>query len=223
MGKLIAIEGTDGSGKHTQTELLYQALKKEGKYPVRQLSFPCYDSDSSALVKMYLGGKFGSRPNDVNPYAASTFYAVDRYASFKTDWEEFYNRPDSVIITDRYTISNAIHQASKLPPNGVAAYLTWLWDFEYNKLGIPKPDMVLFLDVPTEVSSKLRKERETATGAQADIHEKDDVYLARCRRFGLELARALKWEVVSCVVDGILLPTDIIHQVVTKRANKLIE
>lgn len=222
MGKLIAIEGTDGSGKHTQTELLYQALKNEGKHPVRQLSFPCYNSDSSALVKMYLGGAFGVHPDDVNPYAASTFYAVDRYASFKTDWEEFYKRPDSIIVTDRYTISNAIHQTPKLTPNDGETYLEWLWDLEYNKLGIPKPDMVLFLDVPTEVSSKLRQGREAATGTQADIHEKDNAYLARCRRLGLALAMEYGWEEIPCTVDGILLPAETVHQMVMKKVNQLL-
>lgn len=198
-GILIAIEGTDGSGKHTQTEMLCASLQEQG-IVLKQLSFPCYDSPSSALVKMYLGGEFGGHADSVNAYAASTFYAVDRFASFKSGWSEFYNH-GGLVITDRYTISNAIHQGGKLEGIERSDYLDWLYDFEYNKIGIPRPDLVFFLDVPTEISSAMRKQREAETGTTADIHEQDDAYLFKCRQSALHIADRSGWRVISCVTD----------------------
>lgn len=198
-GLLITIEGSDGSGKHTQTELLCQTLR-ERNLSVKQLSFPCYDSQSSALVKMYLGGEFGAHPEDVNPYAASTFYAVDRFASFRKDWEPFY-RDGGIVISDRYTVSNAIHQGAKLEGCEKAAYLDWLFDFEYRKIGIPAPDLVLYLDVPPAVSARLRAEREQRTNTKPDIHEQDLAYLEKCRISSLEIAKLYSWVVIDCM-DG---------------------
>lgn len=208
---LITIEGTDGSGKATQTALLAESLRQKG-LPVRKLSFPNYGSDSSALVKMYLAGAFGAHPDDVNPFAASTFYAVDRYASYKTDWEKAY-LDGEIILTDRYTISNAIHQGAKLPDIERKAYLDWLFDFEYSRLGIPKPTLVIYLDVPSSLSAKLRARREAERHTHADIHEADNEYLSRCRNHALALANEENWKVVRCAASESKMRTvDDIHK-----------
>ena len=180
MGKLIVIEGLDGSGKSTQLELLKDSLKAES-IPFKAISFPDYESDSSALVKMYLAGKFGDKPSDVNPFAASLFYCVDRYASYKTKWEDDY-KSDKVIVAGRYTTSNAIHQTSKLSEEEWKPFLDWLYDIEYEKVGIPKPDLVIFLDMPVEVSQKLLSGRYHGDESSKDIHEKDVEYLNACRK-----------------------------------------
>ncbi len=198
-GFLAAIEGGDGAGKATQTRLLAEGLMRHG-YPVRQLSFPRYDNPSSALVRAYLGGQFGNDPEAVNAYAASTFYAVDRVASYLDDWGPHYES-GGIVVTDRYTISNAIHQAAKLDSDEKAAYLNWLYDFEYDKLRIPKPDVVFYLDVPTEVSEQLRRGREQATGTVADIHE-NLAFQQKSVANAREVARLSDWEVVRCVDDG---------------------
>ena len=200
MGKLIVIEGLDGSGKSTQLELLPKGLMAHG-IDSRSVSFPCYDDDSSALIKMYLAGQFGSKPGDVNAYAASCFYACDRYASFKKDWGEYY-LDGGVIVSGRYTTSNAVHQCSKLPKEEWAAFLDWLYDFEYTKLGIPKPDKVIFLDMPTEVSQKLLDNRYSNDGGHKDIHEKDVEYLNRCREAAVFTAEYSGWVKISCAKDG---------------------
>ena len=135
MGKLIVIEGTDGSGKSTQFRLLTQRLNQEGK-AFEQLVFPQYSEPSSALIRMYLGGEFGTHPGDVNAYAASAFFAVDRYASFQKVWGQYY-KDGGLIVSDRYTTSNAVHQASKEPEEKRADFLAWLYDFEYDNLGFP--------------------------------------------------------------------------------------
>ena len=178
-GKLIIIEGSDGSGKATQTKKLYDRLEAEN-YKIKKVEFPNYDSESSALVKMYLRGDFGKSATDVDPYVCSTFYAVDRYASFKTEWEEFYN-DGGIIICDRYTTSNMVHQASKLDESERDKYLDWLSDLEFNLYKIPEPDCVIFLDVPAEVSKSLMKDRNNKiTGeSQKDIHESDFEYLKK--------------------------------------------
>ena len=200
MGKLIVIEGLDGSGKSTQLELLNENLIKKG-IDTRSVSFPNYDSPSSTLVKMYLGGDFGKDPNDVNAFAASVFYTVDRYASFKTDWGEYYNN-GGTIISGRYTTSNAVHQASKLPATQWEAFLSWLYDFEYNKIGIPKPDKVIFLDMPIEVSQKLLSKRYNGDENKKDIHESDTEYLNKCRKAALFTAEYSNWEIIPCAKDG---------------------
>ena len=178
-GKLIAIEGLDGSGKATQAKLLAGYLAAQG-LAVREVSFPDYGSDSSALVKMYLAGQFGQHPDDVNAYAASSFYAVDRYASYKKDWGSFYEN-GGIIIADRYTTSNAVHQAVKCAPQEREAFLRWLDDFEHDKLGLPRPDLVLYLDMPTERAVEMLRRREGETHTKGDIHETDGAYLAACR------------------------------------------
>ena len=193
--KLIVIEGLDGSGKATQAKLLTATLKERGM-PVRQVSFPDYDSDSSALVKMYLSGQFGTDPNAVNAYAASSFFAVDRYASFKRDWSRDYDQ--GLIVADRYTTSNAIHQCSKLPKDQWDSFLDWLFDYEYNKLGIPAPSTVVYLKVDPEVSQKLMTGRYDGDESKKDIHERDLDYLRRSREAAEFCSRKLGWKTVEC-------------------------
>ena len=200
MGKLIVIEGLDGSGKSTQLNLLPQRLAEKG-IETRSVSFPDYDNPSSTLVKMYLKGDFGKKPSDVNAYAASVFYTVDRYASFKQSWGEFYNG-GGTIVSGRYTTSNAVHQTSKLEKSEWESFLSWLYDFEYNKIGIPKPDLVIFLDMPVEVSQKLLDTRYTENGGKKDIHECDVDYLNRCREAARFTADYSGWKVISCAENG---------------------
>ena len=203
MGKLIIFEGLDGSGKGTQTELACQSLRQKGFDPLK-ITFPDYESESSALVKMYLSGQFGQKPDDVNAYAASTFYAVDRYASYKTNWGAAY-RSNSLIISDRYTTSNAVHQCSKLPPMHWDGFLEWLFDFEYKKLGLPAPDAVIYLAVDPDVSQRLIAERYNGDQTKMDIQEKDTEYLARSRAAAEYCARKLGWKRIECttVADGV--------------------
>ena len=180
MGKLIVIEGTDSSGKETQTKKLYERLANEVE-KVRKISFPNYESPACEPVKMYLAGAFGDNALNVNPYPVSTMFAIDRYASYKMDWESFYNA-GGIIVTDRYTTSNMVHQASKIENiDEKSKYLGWLEDLEYNKMGIPKPDLVIFLNMPTEMAVKLMEARKNKiTGEEKkDIHEKDTSYLKK--------------------------------------------
>ncbi len=195
-GKLIILEAGDASGKETQTRLLYERLMSEGR-DVTRVSFPDYGSDSSALVKMYLRGDFGAQAADVDAYAASAFFAVDRYASFHTKWGEAYRR-GGVILSDRYTTSNLAHQAVKLDIEKARRdYFSWLEDFEYVRLGLPRPDLVVFLDMPPEASDRLLAARVKETGA-ADIHEKDKNYLHRVHDAYTEAARLFGWTRVAC-------------------------
>ena len=210
-GKMIVFEGTDGSGKSTQFKLLCDRVNREGK-SFRQLVFPRYDQPSSALIRMYLGGEFGKNPGDVNPYAASAFYAVDRYASLKQDWGDYYQE-GGLILTDRYTTSNAVHQGAKCSPEERPDFLRWLDDFEHNKLGLPRADLVLYLDMPTEKSIELLRSREASTHTKADIHELDTGYLALCRESALQAAEILGWTVIPCVNErGELRTIEEIHQ-----------
>ena len=195
-GKLIVFEGTDGSGKATQTAMLCQRLEQEG-IPYRKLTFPRYGKPSAAMVEEYLQGKLGKKPSDVNAYAASMFYAMDRYASYKQDWGEFYDA-GGLIVADRYTTSNAVHQASKLPEEERKAFLDWLFNLEYRLLGLPAPDMVFYLDMPTEVTEKLMRRREKAEGSSADIHEQDAAYLRACRDNARSIADSYGWRLVNC-------------------------
>ena len=221
MGKLIVIEGTDGSGKSTQFKLLTQRLTREGR-DFRQIVFPQYSEPSSALIRMYLGGEFGQRPGDVNAYAASAFYAVDRYASFKKVWGNYYNG-GGLVISDRYTTSNAVHQASKEPPENRQRFLKWLYEFEYDHLGLPRPDLTLYLDVPTDFTEKLLRARVQDTHTKADIHEKDTQYLATCRRMGAFAADYYGWTVISCVRDGKMRSMENIHEEIYRHVRNCLE
>ncbi len=195
-GKLIVFEGTDGSGKATQTAMLCQRLEREG-ISYRKLTFPRYGKPSAAMVEEYLQGKLGKKPSDVNAYAASMFYAMDRYASYKQDWGEFYDA-GGLVVADRYTTSNAVHQASKLPEEDRKEFLDWLFDLEYRLLGLPAPDLVFYLDMPTEVTEKLMRRRERVEGSSADIHEQDAAYLRACRDNARAIADACGWRLVNC-------------------------
>lgn len=212
-GKLIIIEsGSDASGKATQTAKVYERLLNEG-YKIKKIEFPNYNSDSSSLVKMYLRGDFGKNPSDVDPYIASTFYAGDRYASYKTEWEEFY-KDGGIVICDRYTTSNMVHQASKMDTSERDKYLDWLFDFEFNLYKLPQPDCVVFLDVPIEYSQRLMVDRKNKiTGeSKKDIHESDIGYLTRSYNNSLYIADKYNWKKISCVKNQNLRSIDDIHE-----------
>ncbi|MDR1217115.1 MAG: thymidylate kinase [Oscillospiraceae bacterium] len=200
MGSLIVLEGIDGSGKSTQFELLCDRLGREGRDFMR-VTFPAYGEPSSALVKMYLSGQFGSDPDDVNPYAASAFFAVDRFASYKRLWGEYYDG-GGVVVTDRYTTSNAIHQGSKLEGARRSAFFEWLYEFEFKLMGLPAPELVLYMDIPAQLAAERRRERESETGAPSDIHERDLPYLGRCAECGREAAAHYGWRVIRALADG---------------------
>ena len=200
-GRLLVIEGLDGSGKATQAKLLD------------------YESDSSALVKMYLSGQFGDKPDDVNPYAASSFYAVDRYASYKTKWGSFYEE-GGIVIADRYTTSNAVHQCSKLPPEQWDDFLRWAFDYEYRLLGLPAPDAVVYLQVDPAVSQKLMTGRYHGDESRKDVHEKDIEYLARSRRAAEYCAAHLGWATVHCTENGAMRTIEDIQAEVRALAEK---
>ena len=221
MGKLIVIEGTDGSGKSTQFRLLTERLEKEGR-TFKQLEFPQYSEPSSALIKMYLGGEFGSNPSDVNGYAASVFFSVDRYASYKKFWGQWYE-DGGLVLSARYTTSNAVHQASKEPEDKQQEFLGWLYDFEYGKMGLPKPDLVIYLDVPTDFTEKMMRSREAATNTHADIHEQDLEYLATCRRTGRAAAAFYGWTVIDCVRDGNMRSIEDIHEEIYRHVMACLE
>lgn len=197
---LIVLDGLDGSGKSTQLARLDAYFRGNGTH-YRQISFPDYEQPSSALVKQYLGGEFGGSPDAVNAYAASSFYAVDRYASYKKFWQQDYEA-GTLILAARYTTSNAIHQMGKLPREEWDAYLAWLEQYEYELLALPRPDRVLFLDMPLEVSQKLLVGRYDGDAAKRDIHERDLRYLATCRESALYAADRLGWSVISCAENG---------------------
>ena len=200
MGKLIVFEGIDGSGKSTQSGLTRKRLENEG-VEFRSVTFPRYDNPSASLIKMYLGGEFGTNPGDVNAYAASCFYAVDRYASFVQDWRDYYN-DGGLIVMDRYTTSNAIHQSAKISAEKREEYLKWLSDFEFNLLELPKPDAVIYMDIPFELALKRISGREATTGTTGDIHEKDIGYLKLCHECGLQAADIYGWYKIALVKDS---------------------
>lgn len=195
MGKLIVIDGLDGSGKATQTAILEEKLKSRGAKTVK-VSFPDYDSNSSAAVKMYLNGEVGSL-DEVNVYAASSFYAVDRYISFKTKWEKYYN-DDYIVLCDRYATSNICHQMPKLPENEQESYIKWLYDYEFKLMGLPSPDMVIYLDMDPVISQDLLEKRYDGNKDKKDIHEKDGNYLSTCRKGALKGASLLGWNIIKC-------------------------
>ena len=221
MGKLIVIEGTDGSGKSTQFRLLTNRLESE-QVKFQKLVFPQYSEPSSALIRMYLGGEFGKSPSDVNAYAASAFYSVDRYASYRKVWGKWYEE-GGLVVSDRYTTSNAVHQASKEPEDKREDFLNWLYDFEYDKLGLPRPDLVIYLDVPTDFTEKMLRHRESETQTQADIHEQDMQYLATCRRMGRAAAEHYGWTVIRCVRDGAMRSVEDIHEEIYRHVAACLE
>ena len=195
MGKLIVIEGTDGSGKSTQFRLLTQRLENEN-IAFQKIVFPQYSEPSSALIRMYLGGEFGTNPSDVNAYAASSFYAVDRYASYKKAWE---------------------------PENKRQEFLKWLYEFEYDRLGLPRPDLTLYLDVPTDFTEQLLRHREQDTHTTADIHERNSAYLASCRRTGRAAAEYYGWTIISCTENGKMRSIEDIHEEIYRHVAACLE
>ena len=221
MGKLIVIEGTDGSGKSTQFRKLTERLAQEGQ-EFKTLVFPRYAEPSSALIRMYLGGDFGTKPSDVNAYAASSFYAVDRYASYKQDWGQYYEG-GGLIVSDRYTTSNAVHQTSKEPKEKQADFLKWLYEFEYDNLQLPCPDLVIYLDVPTAFTEKMMRHREQETNTQADIHEQDMAYLSTCRESGRTAAQYYGWHIIQCVKDGEMRSIEDIHNEIYRLVQSCLE
>ena len=212
MGRLIVIEGLDGCGKATQASLLADRLEQTG-HSVRRIEFPDYEHDSSALVKLYLSGAFGEQPGDVNAYAASSFYAVDRFASYRQFWKKDYDE-GKIIIANRYTTANAPHQMSKLPPEQWDGFLDWLFDYEYSKLGLPEPSLVIQLSLPMEVSQQLLSNRYSGDESKKDIHERAADYLEKCRRCAEYAADRMGWSVVQCAGNGKLMSVEDIGELV---------
>ena len=199
-GKLIVLEGIDGSGKSAQYRRLCQRMDND-KIAYNHIVFPRYDKESSALIRLYLGGAFGTHPGDVNAYTASAFYAVDRFASYRDDWGRIYEN-GGLILSDRYTTSNAVHQGSKLPDAELPAFFSWLADLEYNKMGLPEPDLVIYLDVDLETSRRRMRRREEKTHTHADIHEMDSDYLARCLHTADMACQYYGWTRIPFIKDG---------------------
>lgn len=195
---VVAIDGTDASGKATQTALLSERLKKEG-YKVIEISYPDYDCPSSGPVKMYLDGMLGENADDTDAYAASVLFAVDRFASFRANWKKYYDDGGYVILLNRYTTANAVHQLSKIEDVAEKEkFLSWLFDFEYNLLKIPAPDTVIYLEMPTDITLSLLEKRCDDTGAKKDIHEKDSSHLYKSHAAAIYACEKLGWNRICC-------------------------
>ena len=220
-GRLIVFEGTDGSGKATQSRLLCEHLRRDG-IPYKNIDFPRYGQPSAAMVQEYLDGHLGLHPGDVNAYAASLMFSMDRYASYKQDWGSFYEA-GGLVVADRYTTSNAVHQASKEPEETRQAFLKWLYDFEYDRLGLPRPDLTLYLDVPTDFTEQLLRHREQDTHTTADIHERNSAYLASCRRTGRAAAEYYGWTIISCTENGKMRSIEDIHEEIYRHVAACLE
>jgi len=209
-GRLIVFEGADGAGKATQTHLMAKRLTAEGA-AFREIDFPRYGNPFAEPARLYLAGALGRRPRDVGACAAAVLFAVDRYASYKEDWGGAYEAGE-LILANRYTTSNAVHQASKLPVEEREAYLAWLFDLEYRRLELPEPAMVVYLDLPSDVSERMLRRRQQETGVKADIHEQDAAYLRRCRENAREIAASLGWQRIECAPGGVLRAPEEIHE-----------
>ena len=210
MGRFIVIDGLDGSGKETQAKLLEKELSKKG-IKVRLLSFPCYESDSSLFVRMYLNGNLGTHPENTNAYAASSFFAADRYISYRTDWKKDHDDPDTVLIANRYTTANAVHQLAKLSEDRWDDFLEWLWDYEFAKLGIPEPNDVIYLEMTPDISMRLIASRSEKTGRVKDIHETDSMFLRNSYKAALYASEKLGWKRIKCYDGDEPLSIDSIH------------
>ena len=218
-GKLMVIEGLDGSGKGTQTEILYRCLQKAGQ-AVRHINFPDYANKSSTLVKMYLDGEIGGL-HEVNAYAASSFYACDRYISYQRDWKKDYES-GGIILCDRYTTSNIVYQMAKLPRDQWEEYRRWAWEYEFERLGLPTPDLVLYLDMHPDTSRALLQKRYGGDNSKMDIHEQDMQFLLDCRAAALYAAEKLNWKILRCCRDGVPLPVEEIAALIHKETEKII-
>jgi len=221
MGKIIVIEGTDGSGKQTQSERLYEELLNEG-YKVKKLSFPNYSSPSSEPVKMYLSGELGENAKDVDAYQSSALFAVDRLCTMLS-LKDFYN-DGGIIILDRYVQSNMVHQAGKIKDlKARDEFLDWLNEFEFGRLKLPKEDLVIFLDMPVEISKKLANGRETLkVGKAKDIHEKDAEHLRDAYEAGKYVAKKYNWKTIECFDGENIKTIDEIHKLVVKTAKEVL-
>lgn len=212
---LIAFDGLDGSGKETQTKLLTSYLE-EKSIPYRYLSFPTYHKDWSRLVTCYLNGDFGENPDDINPYAASTFFAADRYISYILDWKKDYDE-GKVILSNRYTTSNAVHQLSKLDEDKWDGFLMWLYEYEFGKLQIPSPDLSIFLCVPPEIALKHIISRSANGTRVMDIHEKSFNHLEKSYKAAKYAAEKLGWKTIDCVKNGNMRSIEDIHNEVIEK------
>ena len=210
MGKLVVIEGIDGSGKSTQFDLLCKRLLSENKHFVH-ITFPRYDKPSAAMIKLYLDGEFGSSPDSVNAYAASSFFAADRFASYKEDWDEYY-LSGGLVLMDRYTTSNAIHQGAKLAHKDRERFFSWLYEYEFQLLALPKPDLVLYMDIDSKHAAARISKRQEETGVQKDIHEGDASYLKKCAECGKHAAEYFNWKVINCFSDSSQRSVSSIHE-----------
>ncbi len=221
-GKLIIIEAGDGCGKATQTKLLFDKLVNMGKN-VRKVEYPDYESKACIPVKMYLQGEFGGHVDDVNAYAASVLFAVDRYASYRMKWKKDYE-DGAIILADRYTTSNMVHQAVKIEDKQERdEFLRWLWDTEFEKMGLPVPDKVIFLDMPPELSNQLIDNRAKETHQKKDIHEQDKSYLKKCHDVYQEMAKRYNWDIVNCAKDNKIKDIETIHREVCQKIIDLIK
>jgi len=214
LGKLVVFEGIDGSGKSTQFDLMCKRLSDENRQ-FKRIVFPRYSEPSSALIKMYLAGDFGNDPDSVNAYAASSFYAVDRYASFSQDWRDYYES-GGLILTDRYTTSNALHQGAKIDKKQREDFFKWLYDYEFNLIGLPVPDMVIFMDIDIDYAAKRLQQRQIETGTNADIHENDMVYLRNSIESGKQAAAQFGWQKISCIINEIERDKEELHEEIYK-------
>ena len=224
MGKLFVIDGTDGSGKQTQFNKLQERLTKDN-IEYKTVSFPNYDSPSSSLVKMYLSGEFGTNAQEISPYIASTFYAADRYATFKTGYQEYYDN-GGIILADRYTTANMVHQAGKIKDkNERDKFLKWLWDFEFNLYGLPIPTEVFFLNMPVEKSIELMKDRENkyTHNAKKDIHETNKEHLIDSYNAACSVAKEYNWYEIKCVKDDKIRTIEDIHEEIYNEIKKHIK
>ena len=213
MGKLFVIDGTDGSGKQTQLEKLKQRLTQE-KIEFKSVSFPNYESPSSSLVKIYLNGELSEDPKEISPYIASTFYAADRYITFKKEYEEYYKN-GGIILADRYTTSNMVHQAGKIKDDKEREkFLNWLWDFEFNLYGLPIPTEVFFLNMPTEYALKLMENRKNKIKKEEkkDIHERNQEHMKDAYNEACKLSKKYNWKEIKCVKDGKIRTIEDIHE-----------
>ncbi len=222
MKRIIAVEGVDASGKQTQTELLEKYLIDSG-FEVRKLSFPVYESDSSAAVRMYLNGKLSEHAEDISAYAASTLFAQDRFLSFKSDWQKDYDA-GKIILCDRYVGSNMIHQACKLKQEEKDKFLDWLDDFEYGIYGLPRPDITFFLDMPPEQAKKLISGRlnKIDNSNSQDIHERDSEYLKKSYENACFVAEKFGWIRISCVRNGLVRSISDINSEICVGIDKLL-
>lgn len=198
-GKIIVLDGLDGCGKSTQLELAEKYLKNRG-VNCRAVSFPNYDSPSGELILRYLKGAIPCSGEN-GAYAASSLYAIDRYISYVTDWKKFYES-GGVVLCGRYTTSNAVYQLTKVADSEREMFLDWLFDFEYNKLGLPEPDLVLYLDMPIEISQKLLTERYGGDESRKDIHEQNVKFLRECRESAMYAAERCGWNIIRCSENG---------------------